>query len=317
MMMDTANFDYEYEYEGDMGDDEVAKHQKIYIPSHRDPVSRPRIALRGYTGCNPHYQKTREEEHADDMENYGNVSTRIKIRGFTGFVPQSRDIIGTPIIPSLDTQIRSSQKLNTTAEMYGFDHSGTGPGGDMGDDEGGNKSPGHTTAAASQGRGQDMTNFRSYGKNMELEERYNDSIKQLWKRHQQTQQMLLRMVQSKLSSRVNSYATQAVRTRAIFEYFDMDKGGDLDEQEFRQFLEQTNCYFDDVQSLALFAYFDEKKTGGIDWEAFKLHAMVHNPKGGTATIPKAITAVMNSDDWKSAAPPVKTRKFIMRSTRNI
>ena len=213
-MMDTANFEYEYEYDGDQGDDDAVKHQKIYIPSHQDPASRHRIALRGYTGCNPHYQKSREEEHDDDMEGYGNVETRIKIRGFTGFVPQSRDIIGTPIIPSIDTQIRSSQKLKTTAEMYGFDRTGVG---DRDDEDCGRSTP-HTSQ---QGRGADMTNFRSYGKNMELEERYNDSIKQLWKRHQQTQQMLLRMVQSKLSSRVNSYATQSVRTRAIFEYFDM------------------------------------------------------------------------------------------------
>jgi Ca2+-binding EF-hand superfamily protein len=309
-MNDTANFEYEYEYDGDQGEVEEVRHKKIYIPSHQDPSSRHRVALRGYTGCNPHYQKTREEEHDDDMEAYNNIDTRIKIRGFTGFVPRSRDIIGTPIIPSVETQIQSTQRLKTTAEMYGRDTVRF----DVDDDDDDAKqSQGHRDGMS---RGVNdmsgMTNFRSYGKNMELEERYNDSIKQLWKRHQQTQQMLLRMVQSKLSSRVNSYASQSVRTRAIFDYFDMDGGGDLDEQEFRQFLELTNCYFDDVQSLALFAYFDEKRVGGIDWEAFKLHSMVHNPKGGTATIPKAITAVMNSDDWKSAAAPPKVRKGVAK-----
>lgn len=303
-MNDTANFEYEYEYDGDQGDVEEVKHKKIFIPSHQDPASRHRIALKGYTGSLPHYQKSREEEHADDMEAYGNVENRIKIRGFTGFVPRSRDIIGTPVIPSVETQIQSTQRLKTTEEMYGVRFE------DEDDDDA--KHSQHRSEGHSKGVN-DITNFRSYGKNMELEERYNDSIKQLWKRHQQTQQMLLRMVQSKLSSRVNSYATQAVRTRAIFDYFDMDGGGDLDEQEFRHFLELTNCYFDDVQSLALFAYFDEKRCGGIDWEAFKLHSMVHNPKGGTATIPKAITAVMNSDDWKSAAAQPKKSRAVVKN----
>ena len=307
-MNDTSNFEYEYEYDGDQGDDETERHKKIYIPSYQDPVSRHRRALKGYTGCHPHYNKSREEEHEEDMEAYNHIKSRVKIRGFTGFVPMSRDIIGTPIIPSVEAQIESTHQLQTTEEMYGQDTTVRFE--DIDDERRSHANSGGNSQSQARAIGEfsGMTNFRSYGKNMELEERYNDSIKQLWKRHQQTQQMLLRMVQSKLSSRVNSYSTQALRTRAIFDYFDMDGGGTLDEQEFRQFLELTNCYFDDVQSLALFAYFDEKREGGIDWESFKRHSMVHNPKGGTAVIPKAITAVMNSEDWTSAAAPPKDRK---------
>lgn len=311
-MNDTYEFKYEYEYDGDQGDDEEVKHKKIYIPSYNDPTSRHRRALKGYTGCNPHFESNQEED-MDDYDPYNNVSTRIKIRGFTGYVPRSRDIIGTPIIPSEDKQIQTLN-MKKTGELFANENTVR-----FEDIESDNKRSGCNSQGQSHsqscGRVADMsamTNFRSYGKNMELEERYNDSIKQLWKRHQQTQQMLLRMVQSKLSSRVNSYSTQTVRTRAIFDYFDMDGGGDLDEHEFRQFLELTNCYFDDVQSLALFAYFDEKRVGAIDWEAFKLHSMVHNPKGGTAVIPKAITAVMHSDDWVSAAVPPKDRKKLVK-----
>lgn len=308
-MEDTSDFRFEYEYEGDVGDEEYHTHKKIYIPSYQDPASRHRIALRGYTGCNPHKPKSEKECHDEDMEVFNNIEKRIKIRGYTGFVPQSRDIIGSPIIPSLETQERSTNKLKTTEEMYGknsqvhFDD----------DNQENNARSLQRGESFSHGNseGAGFTNFRSYGKNMELEERYTNSITQLWKRHKQTQQMLLRMVQSKLSSRVDSYATQTIRTRALFDYFDQDDSKFLDEQEFRQFLELTNCYFDDVQSLALFAYFDENRTGEIDWDSFKRHSMVHNPKGGTAVTPKAITAVMHSEDWKSAAVPPKDRRKVL------
>ena len=73
--------------------------------------------------------------------------------------------------------------------------------------------------------------------------------------------MLLRIVQAKMSERVNSYAMQLVKTRKLFEAFDINKDGVLDEGEFRICLEQLNIQLTDVQNLALFAYFDGNNDG--------------------------------------------------------
>ena len=259
--------DYETEEEHD---------RDIIIPSTEAPNSRHKCALNGYTGHVP--QKVYQE--SDDRPTH-----RIMIRGYQGHVHGARNVCGVPLIPGVQEQM---ERLNTL--QYGETK-----------DNKTLRSSGHLQDKVEQSTlGSSFTNFRTYGQHMELEERYNNAIEQLWKRGQ-TQQMLLRLVQSKLSERVSSYAQQMVRARKIFEYFDLDNSATLDEHEFRQFLELSNCYMDDIQSLALFAYFDEERTGGILWEQFKQHAMVQNPRGGTAVIPKAITATMDSEDWKSVA----------------
>jgi hypothetical protein len=156
--------------------------------------------------------------------------------------------------------------------------------------------------------GSSFTNFRTYGQHMELEERYSNAIQKLYHRHQQTQPMLLRLIQSKLSEHVHSFSHQYCRSKKIFEYFDLDGSGTLDELEFKQFLELQNCYLNDIQSLALFAYFDVTKTGGITWEQFERHAMVSNPQGGTGVIPKAIIANNKSNEWKSVSRVVERQR---------
>lgn len=132
--------------------------------------------------------------------------------------------------------------------------------------------------------------------NMDFMERYSEAALVLESRNQ-SHQMLLRIVQAKLSQQVSSYAQQLIRVRKLFEAFDMDNNGVLDEFEFREFLEQINVQFDDVQILALFSYFDESNTGVIVWEEFARHAMIHNPKGGTAVLTKPITATVHSGCW--------------------
>lgn len=103
-------------------------------------------------------------------------------------------------------------------------------------------------------------NFRAFAKHMDIIERYAASVQQLMDRGQ-SQEMLLRLVQAKMSERVNSYASQLIRTRKLFEAFDINGDGVLDEGEFRICLEKLNIQFDDVQSLALFAYFDHNNDG--------------------------------------------------------
>jgi Ca2+-binding EF-hand superfamily protein len=73
--------------------------------------------------------------------------------------------------------------------------------------------------------------------------------------------MLLRMVQAKISERVKSYAEQMVGLRKLFEAFDFNGDGVLDEEEFRECLERCNIQFDDAQVLGLFAYFDGSYSG--------------------------------------------------------
>ncbi len=69
------------------------------------------------------------------------------------------------------------------------------------------------------------------------------------------------MVQAKISERVRSYAEQMVGLRKLFEAFDFNSDGVLDEMEFRECLERCNIQFDDVQVLSLFAYFDGSYSG--------------------------------------------------------
>lgn len=149
-----------------------------------------------------------------------------------------------------------------------------------------------STASASTANSheQAFAQFRNFARHMDTLERYNAATQQLLERGQ-SQEMLLRIVQSKLSERVSSYAWQQIRTRKLFEAFDFNGDGVLDENEFRVCLEKMNIQFDDVQSLALFAYFDRDNVGVIQWSSFANNAMVQNPRGATGVLPKMITSI--------------------------
>lgn len=129
---------------------------------------------------------------------------------------------------------------------------------------------------------------------MDIEERYALAVELLRKEHNQTQEILLRILQSKLSEKINSYAQQTIRTRKLFESFDKDRDGYLSENEFRDCLENQNVQFDDIQILALFAYFDRNNIGFIEYSSFAENSMVYNPKGGTAVLPKMIIETLRS-----------------------
>lgn len=109
--------------------------------------------------------------------------------------------------------------------------------------------------------------FRAFAKHMDIIERYNTATQQVLERGQ-TQQLLLDTVKEKLDGRALTRALQQIRTRKLFESFDLNKDGFLDEKEFRFCLEMLNIQYDDVQALALFAYFDYNNDGFIDWEEF-------------------------------------------------
>jgi hypothetical protein len=209
--------------------------------------------LNGYTG---HFPNPVTEEHV-----LASPAKKLMIQGYTGHRPFLRDRCGEPRIPSEEKQ---RQALGMDLDVSPEEDEDDGP------------------------REGDNFNFRVFAKHMDITERYREAVAGLLERGR-TQEALLRIVQAKMSERVNSYAVQLIRTRKLFEAFDINGDGVLDEGEFRTCLEKLNIQFDDVQSLALFAYFDDDNTGFVEWEGFAEHAMVYNPKGGTAVLPKMIT----------------------------
>mmetsp|Transcript_13655 Transcript_13655/g.22778 ORF Transcript_13655/g.22778 Transcript_13655/m.22778 type:complete len:258 (+) Transcript_13655:92-865(+) len=217
-------------------------------------------ALMGYSG---HFPKEVEEEHVLESPN-----KKLMIRGYTGHRPYLKNLTGEPMIPSEEKQ-REQLGLADVNQEINEDEEGPREG--------------------------DNFNFRVFAKHMDILERYSTAVQALLERGT-TQEVLLRIVQAKMSERVNSYAMQLIRTRKLFEAFDINGDGVLDEGEFRICLEKLNIQFDDVQSLALFAYFDDNNDGFVEWEDFADHAMVHNPKGGTAVLPKMITSKEKTDN---------------------
>ena len=123
---------------------------------------------------------------------------------------------------------------------------------------------------------------------MERKERYEKNMRALHDCHF-SQEMLLQLVQAKLQERVTSHSSQVIKVKRIFELFDADDSGELDEWEFRRGLELLNVQLSDVQVLALFSHFDADCSGTIAYDEFAKFAMLPNPKGGTAVFPKPIT----------------------------
>lgn len=266
--------------------------QETLDPNNKlSPIYRRPGSLTGYTGYYSH-RGTETHELEQSCEKY-------MIRGYTGnilnafylylllvsphelgFRPYRRSAVGEPVVPSLERQFTTrslslSGDINITTE----------------------KAPQETTAR----------HFRTFVKHVDTVERYNTAVEQLLERGQ-TQEMLLRIVQSKLSERIHSYASQVLRWRQIFDSFDSNGDGVLDESEFRICLEKQNVQFDDVQCLALFAYFDTnydglvialfifitcnvRSTSFVEWNEFADFSMVQNPRGGSAVVPKMITTM--------------------------
>lgn len=193
--------------------------------------------------------------------------TRVACLGYTAFRPGKKDIIGAPIV-SL-----ASERGEGEADAYARSHK-------------------HAGDSLSQ---QEMTSRESkYGemreawRNVDIEERYAQAKQTILDRGQ-SEEMLVQIVQSKFAARVNSYAEQIIKVKKLFESFDLNGDGVLDEDEFRICLEKLNIQLDDAQVLTLFAFFDKDRLGEIPWRDFQQKVMVANPKGGTACLPKQIS----------------------------
>lgn len=191
-------------------------------------ISKPtaKYMIRGYTGNN-------ERENLSPF-----CLTFLSVLGHR---PQRSAVVGEPIVPN-----ENKQQIFRTSSRESLRSSSRSP-------EPQPRSP----MAASEHL---LKTFRNFSSHMDTLERYQTAVEHLIQRGQ-SQEMLLRIVQAKMSQRVNSFSAQVVRTRKLFEAFDINNDGVLDENEFRICLEKLNIQFDDVQSLALFAYFDVNNDG--------------------------------------------------------
>ena len=150
----------------------------------------------GFTG---HLISDEESRHVLECP-----TKKLMIRGYTGHRSKLKNLVGEPFIPSESRQLK----------MFGM----------------------HESEYSEEDREEGNNyNFRTFAKHLDVMERYTFSVEQLQLRGQ-SQQGLLQIVQAKLSQRVSTFAKQAIMTRKLFEEFDLNGDGVLDEGEFRECL---------------------------------------------------------------------------------
>lgn len=77
----------------------------------------------------------------------------------------------------------------------------------------------------------------------------------------QSQQMLVNVIQTKISEKQKSFSNQYLQFRKLFVATDIDNDGLVNEIEMRTILNMLNFQFDEIQNLALFAYLDHDNDG--------------------------------------------------------
>jgi hypothetical protein len=183
----------------------------------------PKFTLTGYTG-----DVKRRNAEDDDVP----VRNRRYIRGYTGFIPGAKAIYGKPIIPS-DEQ----QRINNEMLM-------------------GTYSPPQTASFDDKYvELDDCGKFLESMRRTSLLERYDDATRELFRR-EQSPEMLVKLVQSKIAERVNNYAEQLKFVKLEFQQYKVNPEVGFNEGALREVLMRMNIHLDDVQSLALFAFFD-------------------------------------------------------------
>jgi hypothetical protein len=183
----------------------------------------PKFTLTGYTG-----DVKRRNAEDDDVP----VRNRRYIRGYTGFIPGAKAIYGKPIIPS-DEQ----QRINNEMLM-------------------GTYSPPQTESFVDKYMElDDCGKFLKSMRRTSLLERYDDATRELFRR-EQSPEMLVKLVQSKIAERVSNYAEQLKFVKLEFQQYKVNPEVGFNEGALREVLMRMNIHLDDVQSLALFAFFD-------------------------------------------------------------
>ena len=121
---------------------------------------------------------------------------------------------------------------------------------------------------------------------MERKEQYEKNMRALHDCHF-SQEMLLQLVQAKLQERVTSHSSQVIKVKRIFEQFDADDSGELDEWEFRRGLELLNVQLSDVHGCSRSSRTSTRTAAARSRDEFAKFAMLPAPKGGTAVFPQA------------------------------
>lgn len=192
----------------------------------------PQRPLTGYTGDIMRAHAERDEGHPLDFP-----YRRRMIRGYSGFIPDGKGISGRPIIPS-DEEQRIQNEIS------------------LGTYQGEPRPQYHSTKTYKD----DFSCFREYAKDMDRIEHYNEATKKLLARGQ-SPEMLIQIVQAKISERMQSYAQQLISVRREFEQYIVDPDEGFNDRALREVLERMNIQLDDVQALALFAFFDVEGRG--------------------------------------------------------
>ena len=163
---------------GDSGEEFPSHNGDHNVPGWKVPKN----YLRGYTG------NTLSKPLEDDELNAH--YRRRMIRGYSGFIPDARTVSGRPIIPSDDIQKKTIEGGGGTVRF-------------------------ERTVDVEEKK--DLhESFKEYAKHMDLLERYADATNQLLERGQ-TPEMLLKLVQAKISERVRSFAEQFITVKLRFE----------------------------------------------------------------------------------------------------
>lgn len=211
--------------------------------------------MRGYTGRRLNLKAIEEEKQLFERA----AASKEFMTGFTGFQPGQQGIVGESKYTSAnrtindDTMVESTEGMETNEYIH------------------------------------DEDDARLTFQDIDLEDRYEMAIANIV-RLKQSQDVLIKIVSSKMTERTNSYAQQNIFLHNLLSSFDTSHSGYMTEKELRVCLEASNVQFSDDQFIALFAYFDDGCTGRIDWRVFAQRIMVPNPRGGLGIMTKSITS---------------------------
>lgn len=202
---------------------------------------RPDNVVSGYTGCDPPNVKlpqSLKQDSAFDLESPHKIE---KIGGYSGFMPNIKDVCGKPLIPFDHTRINSDldQSIGTFIRSPGkYD----------------TKSPDRAKLSLKK-------KLESY--HIGIEQRYRDAINLATKDSKEIISLanLVNILQARLTQKVGSFAEQTIYTRKLFELNAKDDPNVLKEYEFSNLLETLNIQLDETQTTVLFSYFDEKFNG--------------------------------------------------------
>jgi hypothetical protein len=159
---------------------------------------------------------------------------KIMIRGYSGYLPNTKDIIGVPIIPNIKKQLIN---INSHNIHHDNDFDG-GRDGDMNRNDDINNdnafqrnilsSPSYSKQQHQQQQPQHhhhQQQQQQLHQEIDIIERYNRSVQLLLLRRGQTQEQLFRIVQSKISESDITYAQLLIRIKKLLEAFDYRREG--------------------------------------------------------------------------------------------